>query len=221
MDLRLPLLSDKLVREHITDCDQCAELVVDFGALDDSLSQIPIATLQRLSGLQPEENPADAPTHLHPFSFIVSIASILLVVLTSGIWFSNEGDESTFPEIAQIESTDLQPEGPSNDSAYVSIVSPTDLQFVHPGHKTAEPADFIDAVRVVDWQREVGPYLQMTADLPGVRPVARTVNATFLFFSTPPSTDPNTPIESSSPKDASESPDLGLSRPPKWLLCCV
>jgi len=84
MDLRQALLSDEMVRDHISQCDQCAQLIVDLGALNDSVSQIPLATLHRLSGIQEAEvakaqSPSRASQAAHPVLFIASIACALLV----------------------------------------------------------------------------------------------------------------------------------------------
>ena len=229
MDQRLPLLSDETVRNHITQCDECAELVVDFGALDDSLSQIPIATLKRLSALSAND---DDQTHvgrpLHPFSFIVSIASLLLVMLTSGLWFSDSSRVSvTLFDTGQGYETDsVGPDGTYGGIAvtpYVSLPSPANPMIVHPGHKATTPADIISAVNFAELRREVEPYLQMTADLPGMSTVTGSVNATFWLL-TPSAENDSFEDESNMLDDEAGvdvAPDLGFRNPAAWQLCCV
>lgn len=217
MDQRLPLLSDRLVRDHISDCDQCAELVVDFGALDESLSQIPLATLKRLSDLGAEEvSQAGTRRPLHPFSFIVSVASVLLVMLTSGSWFADSSQ--SIPSNREV----ARASDPAPADVRPGFGASNPLPF-NLGHKTTVPTEFISAVDFSDIRREVEPIWQITAELPGISPMTGPVNAT-LWFLIPASEDGADGDSSDSPDRPSEAeatPELGFRRSTAWMLCCV
>ena len=188
MDLRQSLLSDTMVRDHISHCDPCAELVVDFGALNDSVSQIPAFTLQRLSDLQESgiATPARPSRPRHPVLFVASISCLMLVVLTSGIWVSNQqqkvaqnSPQAEPVEVAKVEATvETQP---------VSIPAPMQQFSFVTSHKASSPADFISAVNFEEISDNVEPYqdyIGMTAGLPGIRPVSKSVNATLHLIKT-------------------------------------
>ena len=218
MDLRRPLLSDELVRQHVSECDSCAELVVDFGALNDSLSQIPLATLHRLSGLQVTDEPETRISgRVHPVSFVVCIACMLLVMLTSGVWFSPDRGRmevatvtSAAAELASVDETPHQ---------YVSTGPVQDLGIVGVAHKTSPPSEFINAVSLEQLSGGVEPfqgYLGMTADLPGLQSVSKSVNATYhliRFISEKP------PVEKS--EEPADSPDVGCYDGAFLQLCSV
>lgn len=195
MDVRQALLSEEMVREHISQCDQCAQLVVDLGALNDSVSQIPLATLHRLSGIQEaelvEEYEASRPAH--PVLFVASIACLLLVVLTSGIWFSGNSnqvavvDRLSQNEAVNIASVESNPVESRSDEQAVSVPETMQQLGLVTVHKTSSPTEFIGAVNFEELSGNVEPfqeYIVMTADLPGMRPVSNSVNATIQFIKT-------------------------------------
>lgn len=225
MDQRRPLLSDVMVRKHIAECDECAELIIDFGALNESLSQIPLETLHRLSGLQlgdeVEDEVRSGSRQLHPVSFVASIACLLLVMLTSGIWFSGQPDN-----VVTVNQRDVE------DRNYVSVEAQAPVEhvkepalgmqqlvFVPTVHKTSSPSEFIHAVSFEQLSGGVEPfheYIEMTADLPGIRPVSNSVNATFQLIkcmSEFPQFE-----QDEEPKDA---PDVGFHDSSGMQLCCV
>ena len=195
MDLRQALLSVRIVRDHVSQCDRCAELVVDLGALNDSLSQIPLATLHRLSGLQESEIAKLSKRRsklTHPVLFVATVACLTLVMLTSGMWFSNF---SIQPQVAELS---LQTE-PVHVARVEKVESTLELQHVllpaarhsvlatqqfglATAHQTASPTRLLSAVNFQDISGNVEPYQEyigMTADLPGIRPVSKSVNATY------------------------------------------
>jgi len=217
MDLRRPLLSDELVREHIANCDQCAELVIDFGALNESLTQIPIETLHRLSGLKvvPEERKRN----LHPISFVASVACLLLVCLTSGIWFAPSSADPA-PSRIELVSTPLPP---------VSIDPEVDalqqLAIASPFHMTTPSTEFINAVSFEQISGRVQPfqnYLDMSADLPGIQPLSKSVNATlFLIRSMADNPSARRLAPKSKGKEPENGPDVGYHDSFAIELCCV
>jgi len=222
MDQRRPLLSDEMVRQHISECDECAELVIDFGALNESLSQIPLETLHRLSGLQFGEAEDEVrPRRLHPVSFIASIACLLLVLLTSGIWFSGQPDNVVTVSQRDVEDRNYVSVEVQSPVEHVRESSPgmQQLVFVPTVHKTSSPSEFIHAVSFEQLSGGVEPfqdYIDMTADLPGIRPVSNSVNATFQLIkcmSEQPQIE-----QDEQPKDA---PDLGCHGSSCMQLCCV
>lgn len=224
MDLRRPLLSDEMVRQHISKCDQCAELIIDFGALNESLSQIPLETIHRLSGLRlgEVEDKSDS-RQLHPVSFVASIACLLLVLLTSGIWFSGQSGQS---DVVTVSMRDVE-------SSYVSVETPDSIQqveepslamqqlvFVPTVHKTSSPSEFLHAVSFEQLSGGVEPfheYIGMTADLPGIRSVSKSVNATFHLIKCV-SELPGAKEKSKPGRDA---PDVGYYESSCMQLCCV
>ena len=225
MDLRQSLLSDPMIRKHITVCDSCAELVVDFGALDESLSQIPLETLHRLSGLQTVDPASKKRYRLHPISFITSVACLMLVMLTSGIWFSDESqdDAPVLSEVASFESATLNS---------VATLDPIDLDAVVEHemenshlvfapvapHKTTPSIDLINAVSLEQFNEGVEPfqdYIGMTADLPGIRTVTKSVNVTYQIFRV---ISEKPPVNKSD--EAASAPDVGFNRS-QMQLCSV
>ncbi|WP_075084672.1 hypothetical protein [Mariniblastus fucicola] len=231
MDLRQPLLSDELVRNHISGCDRCAELVIDFGALNDSLSQIPLSTLQRLSGLQESEFETVEPrSRMHPFSFIGSIACVLLVMLTSGIWFSGQAEQSAHEspvaqnvelaseQIASEESLGAESFHSGDDrEPYASQVL-HQLAFVS-NHSAPSPAEFINTASLEQISGRVEPfqgYLGMTADLPGIGPVSNSFNATLQLFK-------SISEKQSAPKKRKndDAPDVGWNDDAALQICCA
>lgn len=194
LDLRQALLSDEMVRDHISQCDHCAQLVVDLGALNDSVSQIPLATLHRLSGIYEAElvdeyQPSKPP---HPMLFVASIACLLLVFLTSGIWFSGSGNagqvavvdslkQDEVVNVANVEGSPLEGELVASSfedqqAAFVPVAM-QQLGLVNT-HKMSPPSEFIGAVNFEELSGTVEPYQEyigMTADLPGIRPVSTTI----------------------------------------------
>ena len=220
LDLRQPLLSDEAIRNHIAKCDQCAELVVDLGALNESLSQIPVETLHRLSGLQLEPGNNDGfgrQRQLHPVSFIASIACLLLVLLTSGIWFSPSSEDSV--ALVNIVNTETATYDsiPAIETSPSEVFLPGQFTFVTMGHQSS-PSELLNAVSFEQISGGVGPfreYFEMTADLPGIRPVSHSVNATYHL------------IRSMSQKpaigddDLENGPDVGFHDPFVIELCCV
>lgn len=239
MDHRQSLLSDRLVRDHVSHCDRCAELVVDFGALNDSLSQIPIETLHRLSGIQDAEPHYEksAPVRLHPLTFIASLACIMLVMLTSGIWFV--GQPAATVSIVEVDHLDhLDPEvEPDVETFEVSTLEPTDvvddvpevaipqsdrqgLAFLTRVHKTPVPTDLLNASNLLNLGGNVEPYqdyIDMTAGLPGIRPVSKSVNATLHLIKTFSSQ----PQQKKRPESRSDAPDLGFTGDACIELCSV
>ncbi len=215
MDLRQPLLSDETVRQHVSECDACAELVVDFGALDDSLSQIPVATLQRLSGLQLADAEPAAPTQMHPVFFVASIACLLLVMLTSSIWFSPRGSADSLADravVADMSSGD-------DSQQYVSTGPIQALESIPSFGNSPNSAEFINAVSLDQFSGGVEPYqdyLGITADLPGIEPVYNSVNATFQLIRFISERHP-------APKEEqpADSPDVGCYGGPFMQLCSV
>lgn len=212
MDLRQALLSDTMVRDHISQCDQCAQLIVDLGALNDSVSQIPLATLHRLSGIQDAEvakhqAPSQATSRAaHPVLFIASIACALLVMLTSGIWFSGQPQPQVAAvevEVAESSPAENLPQVDSIESGSVEVSAVATVesaprvpdvsvpeamqQFGLLTHKTSSPTDVMGAVSFQDLSGNVEPYQEyigMTAELPGIQPVSKSVNATFHLIKT-------------------------------------
>lgn len=221
MDIRRPLLSDELVRNHIKDCDQCAELIVDFGALNESLSQIPLETIHRLSGLQapPEEH---ARRGVHPVSFIASVACLLLVCLTSGIWFAPSQD-APIPTRIEMVSTPLAPKSLVGSDAEMDSGIAQQFVFAPPFHKTSPSAAFINTVSLERISGGVEPYqnyIDMTADLPGIQPVSNSVNATLHIIrsiSERPSGNHTRPKG----KDTDSGPDVGCHDLLAMQLCSV
>ncbi len=215
MDLRQPLLSDETVRQHVSECDACAELVVDFGALNDSLSQIPIATLQRLSGLQMADSEPVAPTQVHPVFFVASIACLLLVMLTSSIWFSPRGSADSLTDSAVVAGMI----GDDAQQQYVSTGPIQTLEVLPAFDKSPTSAEFINAVSLEQFSGGVEPYqgyLGITADLPGIEPVYNSVNATYQLIRFISERQP-------SPKEEppANSPDVGCYGGPFMQLCSV
>lgn len=165
LDARQPLLSDDEVRKHVAVCDQCAQLVVDFGALEDSLSQIPLETLHRLSGIQDAE-PESQNNRVHPVFFVASVACLLLVMLTSGLWRSGESGDSNL-------ATAVVSSDSSRDFAESEMFG--ENPNLMPGELISMAAS--DLSRQVDDQT-VQNCLFFAADLPGFRRVSRSVNVT-------------------------------------------
>ena len=215
LDLRQPLLSDVIIREHVSQCDACAELVIDFGALNDSLSQVPLATLNRLSGLQSVETQTGI-GRPHPLSFIASIACLMLVLLTSGVWFST----NQTPDIRSVAVSDTESpivtEYVSTGPLQLATAAPAETNAIP--HMSA-PSDFLNAVSFEKLSGGVEPlqdYIDITAELPGIRPVSQSFHATFhllRFFAeqsaVPQDTKPGT------------APDLGCYDGPFVQFCQV
>ena len=201
MDLRQSLLSDTMVRDHISHCDPCAELVVDFGALNDSVSQIPAFTLQRLSDLQESgiAIPARPSRPRHPVLFVASVACLLLVALTSGIWFAGSGNadqvavvdtltQEVAVSVAKVESKPVENELVSNFENQQDFV-PVAMQQLGlvRVHKMSPPSEMIGAVKFEELSGTVEPYQEyigMTGDLPGMQPVSSSVSATIQLIKT-------------------------------------
>jgi len=205
LDRRQPLLSDEVVRDHTSQCDQCAQLIVDLGALNDSVSQIPLAMLHRLSGIHEAElvEEFQQPSKpAHPVLFVASIACLLFVALTSGVWFSGNSDNvAVVDRLAQEEAVSIaivesgSVENGVESSEFESqpemaeVLIPSTMQ--HFGlvttHKMSSPTEVIGAVNFEDFSGNVEPYQEyigMTADLPGMRPVSNSVTATIQFIKT-------------------------------------
>lgn len=188
MDLRQALLSDTMVRDHISECDRCAELVVDFGALNESVSQIPLATFQRLAGMQESGSAISArPSRpKHPVLFVASIASLMLVVLTSGIWVSNQQQQMA-KNLPQAEPVQVAKVEATIETQHVSIPVPMQQFSFVTAPKASSPTEFISAVSFEEISDNVEPYQEyigMTAGLPGIRPVSKSVNATLHLIKT-------------------------------------
>lgn len=220
MDLRQPLLSDEIVREHIASCDECVELVVDLGALNESLTQIPLETLNRLTGLAAGPLPEEVATrsHLHPLSFITSVACLLLVMLTSGVWFSNGSDDSG-PHRIKVRNHEVVSVPYVKESSSEPVV-PRQLVFLPTAHKTTPPSEFLNAVSFEQISGGVEPfqnYLNLTCDLPGIRPITNSVNATFHLIKSI-AAEPSPPEEEKSPEDG---PNVGFHDSSLVQLCCV
>lgn len=201
MDLRQALLSDDLVRDHISQCGQCAQLVVDLGTLNDSVSQIPLATLHRLSGIYEaelvDEYQPSKPTH--PVLFVASVACLLLVALTSGIWFAGSGNadqvavvdtltQEVAVSVAKVESKPVENELVSNFENQQDFV-PVAMQQLGlvRVHKMSPPSEMIGAVKFEELSGTVEPYQEyigMTGDLPGMQPVSSSVSATIQLIKT-------------------------------------
>lgn len=224
LDHRQPLLSDELVRQHVSQCDACAGLVVDFGALNDSLSQIPISTLQRLSDLKVAKSATQSSMRLHPVSFVACVACLLLVMLTSGIWFAPQA------EVA-VSSSGKETANEGVVTSNVSVPTPTEfvatvvpqfqksMDFLPTIHETSPSLEFIHTVSFEQLSSEVGPiqdYIGMTADLPGIRPISKSVNATYEFLRVISEVPANP--KGKSPSDA---PDVGFNDGLIVQLCSV
>lgn len=177
LDKRQPLLSDVVVRSHVVDCDECAQLVIDFGALEDSLSQIPLATLYRLSGMIDADGPPHGSSRnhafgIHPVAFVATIASLMLVMLTSSLWRSSDPDSGQSVAIA----VSSDPQTRDSDSLDLSFRTEQDLlarQFI-----SAQALDRLAAQVEPLNDPTVQNCLLLTADLPGIRQVKNSVNAT-------------------------------------------
>ncbi len=220
MDLRQPLLSDELVRQHVCECDACAELIVDFGALNDSLSQIPIATLHRLSSLQHAESEPKNSMRLHPISFVASIACLLLVMLTAGTWFS-PAKQATIETPVEAAPSDLAvvEEVPTLREYVSTGFSDQSLMFLATAHKTSNPTELINAVSFEQLSGGVESFqdvIDMTADLPGIRPVTKSVNATLHLIRVISETPP-----ASKREEPTNSPDVGCYDGSFLQLCSV
>jgi hypothetical protein len=225
MDLRQPLLSDELVRNHIRDCDHCAELIVDYGALNESLTQIPLETIHRLSGLQA---PSQEPTRrrVHPVSFVASVACLLLVCLTSGIWFAPSQTDA-IPTRIEMVSTPIPPNtlAGSEVDTEVDMSELSQQMIVAPAfHMMAPSTEFINTVSLERISGGVEPYqdyIDMTADLPGIQPVSKSVNATLHIIrsiSERPASDRNIVPKRD---DVQRGPDVGCHDSLAMQLCCV
>jgi len=195
MDLRQALLADEMVRGHISQCDQCAQLIVDLGALNESVSQIPLVTLHRLSGIYEAELVEEyrASRFAHPVTFVAAIACLLLVSLTSGIWFSGSGgadqvavvDSLTQNEAVSV--ANVVERGPVESELVASSFVDQPEAFVPAAmqqlglvtvHKTSPPSELIGAVKFQEISGTVEPYQEyigLTTELPGMRPVNATI----------------------------------------------
>lgn len=221
MDVRQPLLSDELIRNHIRNCDQCAELIVDFGALNESLSQIPLETIHRLADLAAPKQPRRY--QLHPISFVASVACLLLVCLTSGIWF---GPSSNQPIPTRIEMVSTPLPLKVLDEAEETLepgIAPQELLLASAFHNAASPADFINTVglEISDGVEPFQDYFHMTTDLPGIEPIKKSVNATLHIYRSiaeEPSSDESMPRKKQNPANR---PDVGCHDLLAIQLCSV
>lgn len=212
LDARHSLLSDAVVRSHIADCDQCAQLVVDFGALEDSLSQIPLSTIRRLSGIKDGggavkagiQNPDRNRSHsLHPIAFIASVASLVLVMLTSSLWRSADSvPDDSFAAVVTQESQSLDPGqfefmfDTDQDLLAAQFISTETL-----GHLAAQVEPFSDPT--------VQNCLLLTTDLPGIRQVKHSVNATLNLIRGSSRNDSTKPVDQ---KKSDSSDGAGIRR---------
>ena len=179
MDSRQPLLGDHDIQQHISSCDNCAELVVDFGALEDSLSRVPAATLHRLCELGQTE-PAQHRRRWwtldqkhQPVAFFISVASLLLVMLTASASWTRPGTPNEFvispaPEMA---STDVA------EDAMGELDSPDPAQTTSSGIFDGRTLVSLD--QIAHQIEPLNGYLNLTGDLPGIRPVRQSVHATY------------------------------------------
>ncbi len=174
MDSRQPLLDDAEIQNHISTCDQCAELVVDYGAIEDSLSQVPVTTVHRLSQLGARHELAAnrwwtvAPKH-QPIAFFVSVASLLLVLLTASAW-TGPGVPVDFAATPVANTATDSPAKPVAAIAHSAVLK-------NPG--IFDQRTLVSLDRIVTQIEPLNGYLNLTGDLPGIRPVRQSVHATY------------------------------------------
>lgn len=173
MDTRQPLLGDSQIQQHVSSCDQCAELVVDFGALEESLSRVPLATLHRLSGLGQTEPARKRWWTLdqkhQPVAFFVSVASLLLVMLTASAW-TRPGTPTEFARLSS-------PTAPVAPVVVEPSMDPNAAPTMNPGFFGGRTLVGFD--EIATQIEPLNDYLNLTGDLPGIRPVRQSVHATY------------------------------------------
>lgn len=193
LDLRQPLMEDALVKAHVAKCDDCEQLVADFGKLDASLSLFSMEIFDSVENagavcLNREDSIFSRST---PLAFVASVACLLLVMLTSGVWFSGDGDGLVSHQVNVSQevfvTAPLAP--PQLDETFFQT------QWSSIADSTPSPNELLlSAVNFEKINSGVEPlhgYLDLTADLPGMKPVSDSVNmALHLLMSISDKPDP-------------------------------
>ena len=106
LDERAPILNDKLLQQHANQCPPCASILADYEALDDSVSNINIAALSKLAGvdLTAEPVPIKRPANnelRRAIGMTAAVAAILMITIGLGVSgaFSDSSD-SPSPHVA-------------------------------------------------------------------------------------------------------------------------
>jgi len=156
LDSRQSLLADPQVGAHIARCECCAETVSDYETLEDSFFHVPLD----------HSGPALEPDccrgfkeKYQPIAFVVSVACVLLVMLGS-IRISSQ-QPSVADSNPPMAGASLVAMEPSSDAS--STVSFPEIN--QPERLSLDPSILIQP--------------QLSADLPGIRPVSHSVHATY------------------------------------------
>ena len=179
LDSRQSLLADPQISAHIARCECCAETVSDYETLEDSFFHVPLN----------HSGPALEPDCCHgfkekyqPIAFVVSVACVLLVMLGS-IRISSQQPSvaDSNPPMAGASLVAMEPSSDASSTvSFPEINQPERLSLdpsilIQPSLNLDQLASSIQPLQ----QSYLGSCLQLSADLPGIRPVSHSVHATY------------------------------------------
>jgi len=178
LDLRQPLMDDVLIRDHVAQCDDCDQLVADFGELDASLSQFSTELFSpSVEGIGVVDREVSISSPSHPLAFVMSVTCVLLLMLTSGSWFSTTqqpiAHQVSLSQEVFVAALLPEPQPQDNETFFQSQWSSIASNTPSPNELLLNAVNF---EKINDGVEPIQGYLDMTADLPGMKPVSNSVN---------------------------------------------